>query len=78
MQEVQIDSVAHDNKRHRKNTAFGKRHPGDQYKGDVALRDLQGILAAFDANGCAVYLFLDSRFALRVTHPRRIASASQL
>ena len=53
VEEVRIDSVAHDNKRHKSVTAFCARRPDDQYKGDAALRDLQGILAAFDANGCA-------------------------
>jgi hypothetical protein len=51
VEEVQLSSVAHDDKRHRVTESYGVRRPSDAYEGDVALRDLRAILARFDALG---------------------------
>ena len=52
-QDVQLVNIVQDSHNRQTKTTFGQRQPGDVYKGDVALRDLNAILAAFDANGCA-------------------------
>ena len=51
VEEVQIESVAHDTKKHKLVQAYGSRYPSDKYKGDAALRDIVSILKSFDTLG---------------------------
>lgn len=57
VEEVQLSSVAHDDKRSRATETYGVRRPSDAYEGDVALRDLRAILARFDALGYERHAF---------------------
>lgn len=53
-EDVQLCSIVHDSRERRTTTTYGKKQPGDVYRGDIALRDLKNILIAFDQNGCAL------------------------